>query len=130
MHAGITAGDESAIAADLERMPALVRTAVDRIEGIRVDTGRPELTESELADLVGPDLSELLAAARRADGAGREELSEREHEVAMLAREGLSNREIAEQLYLSVRTVENHVYRALRKLGLASRADLPRRWTR
>jgi DNA-binding NarL/FixJ family response regulator len=44
--------------------------------------------------------------------------------VAVLAREGLSNREIASRLFLSVRPVENHVYRALRKLHLGGRADL------
>lgn len=53
-----------------------------------------------------------------------EPLSIREREVATLAREGLSNRQIADRLYLSVRTVENHMSRALRKLGYASRAEL------
>jgi DNA-binding NarL/FixJ family response regulator len=51
-------------------------------------------------------------------------LSAREREVATLAREGLSNRQIADRLYLSVRTVENHMSRALRKLGYVSRGDL------
>lgn len=53
-----------------------------------------------------------------------EPLSAREREVATLAREGQSNRQIADRLYLSVRTVENHMSRALRKLGFVSRADL------
>jgi len=53
-----------------------------------------------------------------------EPLSAREREVATLAREGLSNRQIADRLYLSVRTVENHMSRALRKLGFVSRGDL------
>lgn len=135
LHAAIAAGDESAITAaareaDLERMPALARATVDRIDGIRVDAGRPELTETDVSDLVGPTLGPQLMAGQRADGAEPEELSEREHEVAMLAREGLSNRQIAERLYLSVRTVENHMYRALRKLGLGSRAELQRAWPR
>ena len=42
----------------------------------------------------------------------------------MLAREGLTNRQIADRLYLSVRTVENHMSRALRKLGYVTRAEL------
>ncbi|WP_454051119.1 LuxR C-terminal-related transcriptional regulator [Cellulomonas sp. Marseille-Q8402] len=75
----------------------------------------------------------LGVAARSADGpvgrgplpgARAEALSGREQEVAVLAREGLSNRQIADQLYLSVRTVENHMSRALRKLGMLGRADL------
>lgn len=51
-------------------------------------------------------------------------LSEREREVAMLIAEGLSNRAIAERLYLSVRTVESHVYVARQKVGAATRKDL------
>lgn len=55
-------------------------------------------------------------------------LSDREREVALLARSGLSNRDIARRLFLSIRTVENHMYRVLRKLGLARRSDLESRW--
>lgn len=53
-----------------------------------------------------------------------ERLSPREQEVAALAGAGMSNREIATTLHLSPRTVEQHVARALRKLGAASRRDL------
>lgn len=53
-----------------------------------------------------------------------EQLSPREEEVAELAGAGLTNREIAGTLHLSPRTVEQHVARALRKLGLQSRLDL------
>jgi DNA-binding NarL/FixJ family response regulator len=42
----------------------------------------------------------------------------------VLAADGLSNREIAEQLYLSPRTVASHLYRAYPKLGITSRAEL------
>ncbi len=65
-------------------------------------------------------------AERPARGRPRydERLSPREHEVAELAGAGLSNREIAATLHLSPRTVEQHVARALRKLGVASRNDL------
>ena len=52
------------------------------------------------------------------------ELSRREDEVVALVARGLSNREIATQLYLSERTVESHVSSALRKLNLSSRAAL------
>ncbi|GAA1244062.1 LuxR family transcriptional regulator [Kitasatospora nipponensis] len=55
-------------------------------------------------------------------------LSPREAEVAQLAGAGRSNQQIAEALFLSPRTVEQHVAKALRKLGLHTRADLaPRR---
>lgn len=50
-------------------------------------------------------------------------LTKREHEIAMLAAT-LQNREIADRLSLSVRTVENHLARAMKKLGVNSRAGL------
>jgi len=53
-----------------------------------------------------------------------EELSPREAQVAGLAGGGLTNREIAEALCISPRTVEVHVAAALRKLRLRSRHDL------
>jgi DNA-binding NarL/FixJ family response regulator len=55
-----------------------------------------------------------------------ERLSPREQEVAELAGAGMSNREIAATLYLSPRTVEQHVARALKKSGVLSRQDLAR----
>ncbi len=51
-------------------------------------------------------------------------LSPRERAVARLASLGLSNREIAGELVLSHRTVEHHVARALRKLGVSSRTEI------
>ncbi|WP_238547001.1 response regulator transcription factor [Saccharopolyspora erythraea] len=54
------------------------------------------------------------------------ELSPREQDVARLLAGGRTNREIAEALFLSRRTVEQHVARVLRKLGAASRTELQR----
>ncbi|MBM7774459.1 DNA-binding CsgD family transcriptional regulator [Actinokineospora baliensis] len=52
------------------------------------------------------------------------ELSPREQEVARLLAAGQTNREIADVLFLSSRTVEQHAARVLRKLGVSSRAEL------
>jgi DNA-binding NarL/FixJ family response regulator len=51
-------------------------------------------------------------------------VSSREREVATLAAEGLTNRQIATRLHVSVRTVESHIYRACTRLGLPDRAAL------
>jgi DNA-binding CsgD family transcriptional regulator len=53
-------------------------------------------------------------------------ISPREADVLALVIEGLSNREIAERLYLSVRTVEKHVESLLRKTGARTRTRLAR----
>lgn len=63
---------------------------------------------------------------RRESGHGSE-LTAREREVVTLAVSRLSNREIARHLVLSVRTVENHLYRAYGKLGVTTRTELARR---
>ena len=51
-------------------------------------------------------------------------LSRREQEIADLLRQGASNRRIAEQLVISVRTAESHVESILRKLGVRSRSEV------
>lgn len=51
-------------------------------------------------------------------------LSDREREIVALVSRGLSNKQIAEELVLSVRTVENHIYRAFRKTRMTSRGQL------
>jgi DNA-binding CsgD family transcriptional regulator len=61
---------------------------------------------------------------RRRDPAAWAQLSPQELQIAQLAADGLSNREIGEQLYLSHRTVESHLYRVFPKLGVTSRAQL------
>ncbi|MFD1940162.1 ATP-binding protein [Nonomuraea mangrovi] len=53
-------------------------------------------------------------------------LTSQEVQVVRLAVEGGSSREIAAQLFLSPRTVEHHLYRAFRKLGIRSRRELAR----
>jgi two-component system response regulator NreC len=77
---------------------------------------------------VHPELGARLVAAdteerRRAD---EDPLSEREAEVLRLLALGHTNQEIAEQLFVSVRTVETHRAHILQKLRLSSRAELVR----
>ena len=51
-------------------------------------------------------------------------ITDREREIVMLAAAGLSNRQIAQRLSVSVRTVEGHVYRIFAKLGIEHRDQL------
>jgi DNA-binding CsgD family transcriptional regulator len=51
-------------------------------------------------------------------------LSGREREIAMLAAAGIASKDIADRLYLSVRTVNNHLQHAYTKLGVTGRVDL------
>ena len=64
---------------------------------------------------------------RTETGDGLTSLSEREQEVARLAAEGNSNREIAERLALAPKTVERHLTNILAKLGLRNRTELASR---
>ena len=62
--------------------------------------------------------------------AGRGPLTDRELEVAELVAEGLTNKEVATRLRLSVRTAENHVLNVMNKLGLDNRAQVAAWFTR
>jgi DNA-binding CsgD family transcriptional regulator len=62
--------------------------------------------------------------SRRRVPEAREQLTAQELQIALLAAEGLSNREIGQQLFLSHRTISTHLYRVFPKLGITSRAEL------
>ena len=71
--------------------------------------------------------SELRASgesSRRRDPAARDQLTAQELQIAQLAAEGLSNREIGKRLYLSHRTISTHLYRIFPKLGITARGEL------
>ena len=63
-------------------------------------------------------------SSRRRTRDALDELTPQELQIVQMAARGLSNREIAQQLYLSHRTVESHLYRVFPKLGVTSRAQL------
>ena len=82
------------------------------------------------ADGRGLPLDEAIALGLESEpedpwrGGTAEGLTRREREVAALVATGLTNREIAGRLYLSVRTVEVHVDHVLTKIGFRTRTEL------
>jgi DNA-binding NarL/FixJ family response regulator len=63
-------------------------------------------------------------SSRWRDLAPRDQLTAQELQIARLAAQGLSNRDIAQRLYLSHRTIGTHLYRIFPKLGITSRGEL------
>jgi len=74
---------------------------------------------------LGPRLaSEYLERVAGSGGSGYEELSARERKILGLVAQGRTNKGIAEELFLSVRTVERNRSAIMRKIGLQNRAEL------
>src|SRR3954453_23342332 len=91
----------------------------DLLDAVRaVERGEPFLT---------PEAQRALIQDVLGEGSSREEeLTPREQEVVKLVAEAHTNREIAEILHLSEKTVENHRSNAMRKLGMRDRVELVR----
>jgi len=122
--------------ARLARAEALVDLgAALRRAGHRADA-RPPLREGlELARRCGAaglakrahdELSATGERVRRWTPIGVESLTPSERRVAEMAASGLTNRQIAQSLFLTVKTIETHLAAAYDKLGIRSRQQLPR----
>lgn len=77
-----------------------------------------------LAERAEVELRATGARPRRVMLSGLESLTASERRVAELAAQGLGNREIAQALFVTARTVEGHLTNAFRKLDLGSRREL------
>lgn len=118
--------------------PAFLRTALaagasgyvlkksvdaDLLSAIRaVNKGRVYVDSELAASLVG----EAVPERPRSQGQPSEVLTERELQVLKLVAEGFSSREISEQIFIGIKTVETYRGRFAEKLGLKSRADIVR----
>ena len=95
----------------------------DLLSAIRaVHRGRTYV-DSELAEILVRD---AISRDSGTDSAAGSVLSDRELQVLELVAEGFSSREIAEQIYISTKTVETYRARFAEKLGLKSRAQIVR----
>jgi non-specific serine/threonine protein kinase len=122
--------------------PVLMGPAYAEIRKSGADTARNALGGERFDSLAGHGyampLSVALAVAKGETRAGpaavtrhgigrgpeTKPLTRREREIAGLVAEGLGNREIAERLYLSKRTIDSHVEHIFTKLGFSSRTQL------
>jgi DNA-binding CsgD family transcriptional regulator/tetratricopeptide (TPR) repeat protein len=104
-----------------------------RREGRRVDARKQLRTAYDMCVAIGMEAFaerarvELTAtgdSVRRRSVDMHEQLTPQEHQIARLAREGLSNPEIGAQLFLSARTVEWHLGKVFTKLDISSRREL------
>jgi DNA-binding CsgD family transcriptional regulator len=130
--AALVARDGAAVQDVAERFAQLgallvAAEAADAAAGAHREAGRQASARAAaaraghwLAGCEGARPPTLLGAPRAA------ELTPREREIALLAAAGRSSREIAAALVVSVRTVDNHLQSAYRKLGVTRRQDLPR----
>lgn len=103
----LAAGDAAAQAADVHRRQGRQGTALSAAALAEKLAGRSGARTPALAIAVLPL-----------------PLTAREREIVALAARGLSNKDIAERLTVSARTVEGHLYRACRKLGISERSAL------
>jgi DNA-binding CsgD family transcriptional regulator len=80
---------------------------------------------SALAARAHQELMTAGARPRRLQFTGAAALTAGERRIAALAAQGNSNRQIAAELFITTRTVENHLASCYRKLGISSRSQLP-----
>jgi DNA-binding NarL/FixJ family response regulator len=128
--AALTADDGAALHAasvQLEQMGALLLAADAAAQAAALYTRQGRRGAAHMAATRAHHLAQACEGARTpalAAIAAALPLTPREREIVTLAASGLSNRDIAQRLVLSVRTIENHLYRATTKLGTSDRTEL------
>jgi two-component system response regulator NreC len=125
--------DTAIVVLTMQNDPAFAREALraGALGYVLKESANAELVEAVHAAREGrtylqPQLGARLAAEPAKPDVSEDDLSERETEVLQLIALGHTNTEIAEQLFLSVRTVESHRAHIQQKLRLTTRAELVR----
>jgi ATP/maltotriose-dependent transcriptional regulator MalT len=128
--AALAAADGAALhdaSVQLEQMGALLLAADAAAQAAAAHTRHGQRGSAQAATARAHRLAQACEGARTpalAALAAPLPLTRREREIATLAGGGLSNRQIADRLVVSVRTIEGHLYRACAKLGVSDRSEL------
>jgi DNA-binding CsgD family transcriptional regulator len=122
--AGLVAASEAfaALGADLCAAEAAT-AAANRLQ--RTDAKAAGAQRARVAELLGR-CSGAVTPGLQADEGVSASLSAREREIAALAAAGITSKEIATRLFVSSRTVENHLQHVYTKLGVSGRSELAR----
>jgi DNA-binding CsgD family transcriptional regulator/predicted negative regulator of RcsB-dependent stress response len=132
LEASVEALERSQASLELSRSLAELGAALRRC-GRRAEAREPLRRALDLATRCGADpLAQRAETELRASGArprhaalsGPQSLTVSERRVAEMAAQGSTNRQIAQALFVSLRTVETHLTHAFRKLGIDSRTEL------
>jgi ATP/maltotriose-dependent transcriptional regulator MalT len=130
---------EEALGADLSRWPfQRARTQLAYGQWLRrqrriADSREPLRAARDTFDALGcaswstqarRELRASGESSRRRVAEARDQLTAQELQIAQLAAQGLSNREIGQKLYVSHRTIGTHLYRMFPKLGITARGEL------
>ena len=107
-----------------ERLRRLRQTRAARIQLAAALEGFERLSADAWSQRAATELAATGATRRRSIDGSALTLTPQEREIAQLAATGMTNRDIATQLYVSPRTVSAHLYRIFPKLGITSRAAL------
>jgi len=121
---GILSAPAPAGAAYAEIRSRAADAARRRLGDERYETARRRGAALPLAAAIAVARGEGPAVADAADLADVKPLTRREKEIAALVAEGLGNREIAQRLFLSKRTVDSHIEHIFAKLAFSSRTQL------
>lgn len=102
-------------AADAAAQAAAAHRSAGRRGSALTASARAQLLAKECGGAVSPALATAEVPLP---------FTRREHEIAQLLAQGMSNRDIAEAMSLSIRTVQGHIYQASTKAGVTSRDEL------
>jgi DNA-binding NarL/FixJ family response regulator len=117
-------GRALAASGDIHEAIAELETAANEFDALGAVRYRDQV-ESELR-LLGHRTAHRRSASGQGDVFGVESLTGRELEVAELVLDRRTNREIADELFLSTKTVETHMRHIFDKLGVSSRVEVAR----